>query len=116
MLNFSPEKLLLVAIIALVVLGPSRLPQAARTLGRALAEVRKVSGSFQAEVRDAIAEPRDALSNAVGELGLRDLRTSVRDTVTGVVAPIQSGLNPLAPPATSPTPAPRPVPDDPALN
>jgi len=95
-LNFSPEKLLLVAIIALVVLGPSRLPQAARTLGRALAEVRKVSGSFQAEVRDAIAEPRDALSNAVGELGLRDLRTSVRDTVTGVVAPIQSGLNPLA--------------------
>ena len=33
-LNFSPEKLFLVGLIALVVLGPNRLPQAARTLGR----------------------------------------------------------------------------------
>ena len=34
MFNVGPEKLLLLFIIALIVLGPSKLPDAARTLGR----------------------------------------------------------------------------------
>ena len=61
MLNFSPEKLFLVGLIALVVLGPNRLPQAARTLGRFMAELRRMSASFQDEVRGAIGEPTDAV-------------------------------------------------------
>ncbi|MDQ6784671.1 MAG: twin-arginine translocase TatA/TatE family subunit [Actinomycetota bacterium] len=125
MLNFSPEKLILVGIIALVVLGPNRLPQAARTLGRVLAQVRNVSGSFQSEVRDALTEPRDALSNAVGDLGLSDLRSSVRGTMTGAVSPFTAAINPAVPApsaATSAAPASPavssgpPVPDDPSLN
>ncbi len=120
MLNFSPEKLLLVGVIALIVLGPNRLPQAARTLGRMLAEVRRVSGSFQTEVRDALTEPRDALSNAVGDLGLTDLRSSVRDTMTGAVSPFTAAINPpvsaaAASVSTSVSSQP-PVPDDPSLN
>ncbi len=121
MLNFSPEKLILVAILALVVLGPHRLPQAARTLGRLVAEARRVSGSFQTEVREALTEPRDALSNAVGDLGLTDLRSSVRDTMTGAVSPFTAAINPSAsaavrPASPAPAPSPPPVPDDPALN
>jgi sec-independent protein translocase protein TatB len=117
-LNFSPEKLLLVGILALVVLGPHRLPQAARTLGRLVAEARRVSGSFQSEVREALTEPRDALSNAVGDLGLTDLRSSVRDTMTGAVSPFTTAINPAAPTAVDPRPpsSPPPVPDDPGLN
>jgi sec-independent protein translocase protein TatB len=127
-LNFSPEKLFLLGILALVVLGPHRLPQAARTLGRLVAEARRVSGSFQTEVREALTEPRDALSHAVGDLGLTDLRSSVRDTVTEAVNPFKGGFLPpattalgagspggtLGAPAASPSPP--PVPDDPALN
>jgi sec-independent protein translocase protein TatB len=41
MMNFSPEKLFLVGIIALIVLGPHRLPNAARTLGRFVVEIRR---------------------------------------------------------------------------
>lgn len=116
MLNFSPEKLLLVAILALVVLGPNRLPQAARTLGRLLAELRRVSTSLQSEVQEALAEPRDALSNAVGDLGLHDIHSNVRQAILGPTvpgpapaasAPTASALAPSAPP---------PVPDDPSLN
>lgn len=119
MLNFSPEKLLLVGILALVVLGPHRLPQAARTLGRLVAEARRISGSFQSEVRDALTEPRDALSNAVGDLGLTDLRSSVRDTMTGAVSPFTTAINPAGPTAVGPhpvQPSAPPVPDDPGLN
>ncbi len=51
----APE-VLVILLLALVVLGPERLPQAARTLGRWVAEARKLTGSLQAEVRDVVDE------------------------------------------------------------
>jgi sec-independent protein translocase protein TatB len=45
-------------LVALLVLGPAKLPDAARQLGKAVAEFRKVSGGFQRELRAALeAEP-----------------------------------------------------------
>jgi len=83
--NFSPEKLLLVGIIALVVLGPNRLPQAARTAGRLLAEFRRMSANLQTEVTQALAEPRDAMQQSVGEFGLANVRSQLRNTITEAV-------------------------------
>jgi Tat protein translocase TatB subunit len=54
--SVGPAELLIVLIAALVVLGPTRLPDAARQLGKALAEFRRVSSDLQAEVRDALSE------------------------------------------------------------
>ncbi|HEX3542740.1 MAG TPA: twin-arginine translocase TatA/TatE family subunit [Acidimicrobiales bacterium] len=69
MINFpGPDKILLLLVIALVVLGPSRLPSAARTAGRWLAELRKLTGRFQEEMHGALADPKDALTAAVGDL------------------------------------------------
>jgi Sec-independent protein translocase protein TatA len=39
--------------VALIVLGPERLPKAARQIGKAVAEVRHWSGGIQDEVRNA---------------------------------------------------------------
>ncbi len=40
----SPIELMMIAVIALIVLGPSRLPEAARSLGKGMREMRN---SFQ---------------------------------------------------------------------
>jgi sec-independent protein translocase protein TatA len=40
----SPMELMVIAVIALIVLGPSRLPEAARSVGRGMREMRN---SFQ---------------------------------------------------------------------
>ena len=48
--------MLVVLIVALLVLGPNRLPQAARSMGKAMAEFRRVTGGLQAEVRDAMSQ------------------------------------------------------------
>ncbi|MGI8492058.1 MAG: twin-arginine translocase TatA/TatE family subunit [Acidimicrobiales bacterium] len=123
MLNFSPEKLLLVGVLALVVLGPNRLPQAARTLARLLAELRRLSSSLQSEVQEVLAEPREVLSSAVGDLGIGDIRggirSTVRESILGPAAPA-----PVPPERTGTTTRPSslsatgtpPVPDDPSLN
>lgn len=55
--NVGFSEILVVLIVALIVLGPNRLPGAARQLGKALQEFRRVSNDFQTEVRDAFSEP-----------------------------------------------------------
>jgi Sec-independent protein translocase protein TatA len=92
--DLSPEKILFLGVIAVMVLGPDRLPQAARTLARVLHQLRTLSGSVQDEMRDALAEPRKALNDAVGDLGLpTDLGIPRMPTARGLVA---QALNPPA--------------------
>ena len=55
-MNIGPAEILVVLVVALVVLGPSRLPDAARSLGKAMSEFRRVSSGIQSEVRDAFAD------------------------------------------------------------
>ncbi|HUP85489.1 MAG TPA: Sec-independent protein translocase protein TatB [Acidimicrobiales bacterium] len=52
----APE-ILVILVVALLVLGPERLPEAARQVGRAVAEMRRMSSGFQAEIRDAMQTP-----------------------------------------------------------
>jgi Tat protein translocase TatB subunit len=58
----GPEKIIVVLVIALIVLGPERLPQVARQAGRAYREFRRVTSGFEAEVRGALQEPMRAFS------------------------------------------------------
>lgn len=46
----------MVAVIALIVLGPDRLPKAARQLGKAIGEFKKFSAGVQAQVDEVIRE------------------------------------------------------------
>jgi sec-independent protein translocase protein TatA len=56
-LNLGTPELLVILVIALLVLGPNNLPEAARQVGRIMGELRKVGAGFQAEMRDAMREP-----------------------------------------------------------
>ena len=47
----------MVLVVALLVLGPNRLPDAARSVGRAIGELRRYTSGFQEEIREAFSEP-----------------------------------------------------------
>ena len=57
MFNISATELLVIAVVALLVLGPEKLPDAMRKLGRATREIRRVTSGFEAELRDALSDP-----------------------------------------------------------
>lgn len=58
-MSIGTPELVVCALIALVVLGPERLPGAARTLGRALKEFRKISNDVSGQVKSFIEEEPD---------------------------------------------------------
>ena len=45
---------MVILVVALIVLGPKRLPEAGRQVGRALAEVRRWSTDVKSEIRNAV--------------------------------------------------------------
>jgi Sec-independent protein translocase protein TatA len=54
---FSPEKILLIAAVALIFLGPKRLPQIGRSVGRWLGDLRRATGGIADELKEGLAEP-----------------------------------------------------------
>ena len=55
--SLGGAEILVILVVALLVLGPERLPEAARQVGRVMAELRRMSSGFQAELRDAMQTP-----------------------------------------------------------
>ena len=56
MFDIAPSEFLLIAIVAIVVIGPKDLPMALRTAGRWIAKVRRVSNHFRSGVETMIRE------------------------------------------------------------
>ncbi len=56
MFDVGASELLLIAIVAIVVIGPKDLPLALRTAGRWIGKVRRVSGHFRSGVETMIRE------------------------------------------------------------
>jgi sec-independent protein translocase protein TatB len=54
--NLSFGEMALIAIVALVVLGPEQLPSLARFLGKTMGEFRRTADEFNAELRSSFVD------------------------------------------------------------
>ncbi|MGC2836154.1 MAG: twin-arginine translocase TatA/TatE family subunit [Methylocella sp.] len=52
----SVPHLVIIFLVALIVLGPDKLPQMARTLGKAMADFRRITTDFRVQVEDEMRE------------------------------------------------------------
>jgi sec-independent protein translocase protein TatB len=111
--NIGPLELVVLALVAIVVFGPERLPQLARDAAQLIRGLREVAKGAQTQLRDELGpefadvdlrnlHPRTALRKALLgddlDLGALDPRTAFRDPVT-------------APPAETSAPPPAPAPN-----
>jgi sec-independent protein translocase protein TatA len=57
--QIGPLEILVIFIVALVVFGPSKLPQIGRQVGRGVREFRKFQSSLRDDIQDAFREEDD---------------------------------------------------------
>ncbi|MCH2408249.1 MAG: Sec-independent protein translocase protein TatB [Acidimicrobiales bacterium] len=55
--NIGSGEVLVILVLGLLVLGPERLPEFARKIGNFIKEARRMSRSFQEELRNAVEDP-----------------------------------------------------------
>ena len=88
-LNLGTGELVVIFLVALIVLGPTKLPDAARQMGRMAAELRRLSGGFQEEMRAAMREPAPTLPPLPPAAVVTPAGGGDGETVTDTPAPTQ---------------------------
>jgi len=68
-LNLSFTHIMVVLVVALIVLGPHKLPDAARTAGAFVREWRRISAGWQSEVRDVLGDLAEPFHEVLGQGG-----------------------------------------------
>ncbi len=98
MFDLGIAKLGVIGIVALIVLGPTRLPQVARTVGALLGRAQRYLQSVQAEVSQQL--DLDALQQVRN--GLHDAAQTARQTWHATIYPSSDDAH--APPSGKPAP------------
>lgn len=70
-MNLGAPEILLLAIFALIFFGPKRLPEIGRQIGKAIAEMRKLSREFESEVKQ-VTEPFTREIQEVMDPGMKE--------------------------------------------
>jgi len=119
MLNVGPFELLVVLAVALIVVGPERLPELARSVGRVLRQFRDVQNEVRdlvaSEVDDDVRQAASEFKKVTGDLtkatdvkgAVRRAERTIRDETAKFRAPRSS---PKAKPATATPPEPTAAP------
>src|SRR5690606_5325431 len=107
MFGLSFGEILIVLVVALLVLGPERLPKVARSIGKGLRDLRRTTGSLREIIEDEIYLDEVAERRPAG-------RPEGEPVPRAHAAPAAQGTGPLASPASAAGAEGEPVPRAPA--
>ena len=112
MLGIGMQEILIILVVALIVIGPKRLPELARTLGKGLAEFRKAADDLQETVRmdlqkEKQEEIRQKYPDLVPDEDEEESTPQVDDSTQDKAGGAEAAATPIEP---EPAPEPDPVP------
>jgi sec-independent protein translocase protein TatB len=117
MIDFGFDKLALIGAVALIVIGPEKLPKVARTVGHMLGKAQRYVADVKAEVNRSIELDELKKMKSQFETAARDVESSVQGEVSAAQSAFESdwkaattGLeNEAGTPAFTPAPLPPPA-------
>ena len=85
--QIGPLEILVVGVLALLVFGPEKLPEMARSVGRGMTQLKKMASDAKAELDSGLDDPSDDGTDA---------RAAGQPAPEGVVAAPVSDVGPAA--------------------
>lgn len=80
MFNVGGGELLVIMLVALIILGPAKLPEVARQVGAMARELRRISSGFQDEMKAALDEPIEEAARERGRKIVASEETAAPET------------------------------------
>jgi sec-independent protein translocase protein TatB len=90
MIDFGFDKIALIGAVALIVIGPEKLPRVARTVGHMLGKAQRYVADVKAEVNRSIELEELQKMKSQFETAARDVEQSVRTEVNAATSEMQS--------------------------
>lgn len=116
MLDIGWSEMLLIAVVAIIVIGPKDLPKALRAVGQWVGKARSIAREFQSSVDQMIADAElDDMKKAANAIGNARPDTFVKQQLEDIVDGTDGGAKPASsntPDATEETASPAPTPVD----
>ena len=97
MFSISPAEILTIAVVALLVFGPKRLPEIARKAGKIIRDIRDTANDLKSGLE---AEYETTLEP------LKDIRDSMQEAIAGVEGQVAGSARTPSPSAGTGIPAP----------
>ena len=101
MIDFGFDKLALIGAVALIVIGPEKLPKVARTVGHLVGKAQRYVADVKAEVNRSIELEELKKMKTQFETAARDVEQSVQQEVNAANASVSSTWEGLGSDATS---------------
>jgi sec-independent protein translocase protein TatB len=102
MIDFGFDKIALIGAVALIVIGPEKLPRVARTVGHMLGKAQRYVADVKAEVNRSIELDELKKMKTQFEDAARDVEQTV-NTEVNQATPSSTGAGPPTGPPTTPT-------------
>lgn len=112
MFDVSFSELMLIGVIALIVIGPERLPKVARTVGHLLGRAQRYVNDVKSDIQREIDLKEIGDIKGQMEDAARSVKASMDETQASISQPLDEAKRALqdAQNLVGPTPAPTPVP------
>lgn len=109
-------ELLVIFIVALLVLGPDKLPEYAKKFGVALREFRKATADLSKDIQENVVEPLEEIQRPLAEAvaPINEMTQQIQKDITGITDTVNGKKSATAAkvPESTAAPAPKAAPSE----
>lgn len=94
MFDIGWTEILVIAVVAIIVIGPKDLPRMLRTLGRYAGQLRRTAGEFRSQFDEVIRDSElDELRSSLQDASNLNPLNQIKDTISDSMAPLKQSTD-----------------------